>query len=424
MKEIIIDNKKMIMKWLRIYFFVAILILITMAIWGGQNIYSLFQGPQSYEDLKISILQNENENDDLKHSYMQLDVDKITGSYAGFGKSNDPSTMKQVYYLMPLENASYFLTIIASEDDIPNFDAMEQLFYENIGKEDKTYQDVSHYEGGFKELNEEEKALAFDYFEGYDEKVQDVSQLSQYLCPYAYVIDEVGNVSISSLWTLFYGWIVLACMTLLIYILYVCNVGQFYLHKEIDALPEDVKDKLDDDYKNAEVKPYGKLGQLCYYQKTRFKIHVFYIDEIVWIYKKDVIEKEKRKFVTYGYLKNGMQLELWKCENQNETKAFQNDIFSKNPYILMGYQDFVYNLWKKDQSVFYEKLKELDILPKPKPIKEKKKEKLKEDTKKSITKVKDRKTVKQENEKKPKAGIKKIDKNETKEKVEEKDSKK
>ena len=207
MKALIQDGKAIIMKKIGILCCCLLSVLLISAIIWGQDVYSLLQGTAAFTDYEPYLKQEESKGK-LTHAYIQTDIEMITGSYAQHGavKENEMQ-QKTVYYLMPIQNGEYFITVIANGEITASLDQMENAFYNSIGTNDKSYPEKLTVKGGFKLLQEEEKHLALDYFKSYDAKIKTIDDLDQLCSPYAIVIGQINHITTASLWTLLWLWI-------------------------------------------------------------------------------------------------------------------------------------------------------------------------------------------------------------------------
>lgn len=389
MKQVIKDCKNMIMKKVGILCILLFILLIAMAWLWGSDIFSLCKGPVELTEMEESLV-NEKEAADVAHAYIERDVEMIVGSYAEYQKQNQGD--KEVYYLMPIQDGTYFITIIADSSMIPTFDKMETAFYNSIGKEDKEYPETVHIKGGFRLLNDEEKSYALDFYTGYDEHVTTIDDLSNILFPYAIEIGNIGTVPIDNLWILFIAWILILLVFAILTVLYYTNFFLRTLQKDFLFLSENEKEEMDEDYKNAEEKFHTKFGKRMLYKKEAFTLRVFSYENMIWLYKKEVLAKNKRNIQVYAYDQRGIQHVLYQSESEKQAEEYLQFLFDHCKEAILGYQEYLYEAWKTKPKKLAVKIAELKSLEKHEEIK-KKKAKPKSAEHKEQKKIKKRKVI-------------------------------
>lgn len=368
------DGMSIIMKKIAFFCGCIMIILLFSALSWGTNVISLIQGPQPFENVASLLQDQKQEHSELKNAYVSVSIDMITGSYAQYGEVKENQTANQtVYYLMPVDNGSYFITVIAYGDSIPSLDAMEEAFYNSIGQDDKEYPETVILDAGFRQLNDEELTYALDYFSAYDETITTKDQLPQILSPYAIVIGEIGSIQVTSLWTLFIGWCTLAFVCVIGLILYYSKFFMRTLQKDLDVLSEEQKQLLDDDYKKATAFDHLKIGENLLYKKEAWTWHVWDYSTLIWVYKKEILSAKQRKFEVCAYVKDGKKLTLWIGDDEKKAQKLLQKIFDHCPNALMGYESYIYEYWKEQPKQLYKKLKELNLLKqKEEKVKQKK----------------------------------------------------
>jgi len=360
MKSLYQDGKAVIMKKVGIICLLLCAVLLLSGMLWGQQIASLLQGPQRLEQFEYE-LRNEDSTKHIYHAYVEKNIELITGSYAQYGEMKEGEMNNQtVYYLMPLnDKADYFVTILAYGDVVTSLDEMETLFYDSIGSEQKKYHDPVAIQGGFKKLNEEELTYALDYFSAYDSKIKNTEDLKNVLSPYAIVVNQIGSVEITSLWLLWYGWIGIVICMLLCALLYGTKVFMRPLKKDINALTDNLKDILDEDYTKAKEYQNLKLGSKLLYLKDTWSMHVYDYRQFIWIYHKEIRGKKKRCFEICAYDKNGRQYHLWQGEDQKKAAKICQIIFHHCEQALMGFESNLYEVWKKHPEQLYDRCMEM-----------------------------------------------------------------
>lgn len=348
-------------------------LLISGIIWG-QDVTSLLGGTASFSDYE-ALVYDTTSTKNLKHAYVNADIEMITGSYAQHGeiKENEMEN-KTVYYLMPIDNGNYFITVIAHGAITQQLDEMEQAFYDSIGQEEKEYPEKLTVNGGFKYLQEEEKALALDYFHGYDEKIETMDDLATICSPYALVVDQINNITTSSLWMLWMLWIIIFIIFIITAVLYQSGYLLKTLKNDINNLSASAQDHLDEDYRKATPMEALKIGEYCLYKKELLSMRVYDYGEFIWLYQKEILGKKHRLFEVCAYDKQGKQYILWKGSQQETAEKLVQRIFNHCSQALLGYETFIYEYWEENPQGLYDKLKELSLI-KEKLEKEKKKEK-------------------------------------------------
>lgn len=336
-------------------------LLISAVIWG-QDVYSLLQGTTAFNDYEPYLNQTD-AKDKLTHAYIQTDIEMITGSYAQYGavKENEMQ-QKTVYYLMPIQNGEYFITVIANGAITANLDKMENDFYNSIGTDDKSYPEKLKIEGGFKLLQEEEKQLALDYFKGYDSKIKTVDDLAQLCSPYAIVIGQINNITTGSLWTLLWLWILIFSILILTSALYFSGYLLRILKADIQKLSNRCIEYLDVDYKQATPIENLKIGIYCLYKKEPLTMRVYDYDNFIWVYQKETLTKKKGNFQVCAYDLQGNQHILWQGNQQKTAEKIAQRIFDRSHNALLGFESFIYEYWKENPSGLYEKLRELSLI--------------------------------------------------------------
>ena len=147
MKKLLNDEKAIITRQLQIICGFFILILIVIALLFGSRFLELIQGAEPMSNLQETTKIDTN-------AYIDLDVYLISGSYAEKGVKKETQTYdKTVYYLMPLDQGNYFMSIIASDEMVEKLDEMENAFFQSIGEESKIYPENVHVRGSFRKLN-------------------------------------------------------------------------------------------------------------------------------------------------------------------------------------------------------------------------------------------------------------------------------
>lgn len=374
-----------------------------LAILYTKPIISLFQGSNEFSTYEDKLINKENLDvfDDLENGYTNVNIKTVIGSYAEYGsKKGEGIDRESVYYLMPIQDGTYFVTIIANKDNIAKLDEMEKIFQKNIGSEEKIYPESITISGGFVSLSDEEKAYAYEFFEGFDENVKDVSQLSQILSPYAIHIGEIGNTSIPTLWTI---------MCMMSILLGICIVSTYIIYKDIllrdfitylHALSEEEQSLLEEDYRNAEHIYDVIFGKKYLYKKTRFAYEIFPYDEQIWMYKERCA---KQRVITYQiqvYNKEGIVNIIYKNSDEKTVEKVLNLFFDHCHNAVLGYQFSLHVTAMDNPEKLYKKVKDLLFLDEDKKEEieqiEETVESEKEDKNKVTKKKKSRKVIDKE----------------------------
>lgn len=390
MEQLIKDCKNIIMKKIGILCIVLSCILIGMGVLWGNDVVSLCQGAQDISSMEADILENK-EAAKIEHAYIQTDVEMIIGSYAEYKKQDD--SKREVYYLMPIQDGTYFITIIAKEDDIPIFDEMENYFYYSIGNDEKTYPKAQHITGGFRLLNDEEKTYALDFFTGYDEEITTIDEITKILCPYAIEIDTIGSISIDHLWTILIVWILIAIICIIFVILYASNFFLKTIYKDIEDVSDTYKKALDKDYKEAKEVYDTKFGELMFYKKESYTIRIYRYEQIIWLYKKEILDKNKRNIQVYAYDITGKQFILYQSTKDIEAEKYLQILFDHCKHAILGYQEYLYETWVKNPRQLPVKIKELQDM-------QKQTKKIEDSEKKEEASIKKRRVLKEKQKKK------------------------
>lgn len=364
MKALLQDGKAIIMKKIGILCFCLMSALLISAVIWGQDVYSLLQGTTAFEQYEPDIKQT-NTKDKLKHSYIQADIEMITGSYAQHGtmKENEMQN-KTVYYLMPIQNGEYFITVIANGEITANLDEMEKAFYNSIGSDDKTYPEKLSIKGGFKLLQDEEKELALDYFKNYDSKIKTINDLDKICSPYAIVINQINHITTESLWTLLWLWLLVFAIFVFTTALYFSGYLLTKLKKDIKKLSDRCLECLDDDYRLATPIENLKIGVYCLYKKEPLTMRVYDYDNFIWVYQKEVLAKKKGSYQVCAYDIQGKQHILWQGHQQKTAEKLAQRIFDHCHNALLGFESFIYEYWKENPQGLYDKLQELSLINK------------------------------------------------------------
>lgn len=362
MKALLQDGKAIIMKKIGVLCYCLFSVLLISAVIWGQDVYALLQGSTAFDQYEPYIKQIDTKSK-LEHAYIHTDIEMITGSYAQHGtiKENEMQ-QKTVYYLMPIQNGEYFITIIANGDITTTLDKMETAFYNSIGTDDKSYPEKSHMEGGFKLLQEEEKTLALDYFKGYDNNIKTIEDLDKICSPYAIVVNQINNITIDSLWTLLWLWILVFSLLILTSALYFSGYLLKTLKADIKKLSDRCIECLDEDYKHATPIENLKIGTYCLYKKEPLTMRVYDYDNFIWVYQKETLVKKKGNFEVCAYDKKGTKHILWQGDQQKIAEKLAQRIFDHSHYALLGFESFIYEYWKENPGGLYEKLKELSLI--------------------------------------------------------------
>lgn len=413
MKQLMKDCKNIVMKKMGILCIFLFCIIAGMGMLWGNDVISLCQGTKDFREVEEDILNNKEEAS-VKHDYIHTDVEMIIGSYAEYQKQD--GSHHEVYYLMPIQNGSYFITIIANENYIPILDEMEMAFYNSIGKENKEYPEELRIEGGFRLLNNEEKSYALDFYTGYDETITTIDDISNILSPYAIEIGNIGTISIEHLWTMFTLWIVMLLILFLFAILYASNFFLRTLQKDINHLPESCKLALDKDYVEAKQLLNSKFGKKMLYQREFYTIRVFSYEQLIWLYKKEKLDKNKRNIAVYAYDYVGKQYILFQSSVEKEADKYIQEMFDHCSDAILGNQDYLYEIWRKSPRQLPVKIKELQDMKKKNEVKKEKKKTDEDEGKKEQSKIKKRKVVKDKKDTKKKDNKSQDEKDETKNK--------
>lgn len=362
MKALIQDGKAIIMKKIGILCCCLLSVLLISAVIWGQDVYSLLQGTTAFTDYEPNLKQTD-AKDKLIHAYIQADIEMITGSYAQHGaiKENEMQ-QKTVYYLMPIQNGEYFITVIANGDITASLDQMENAFYNSIGTDDKSYPEKLTVEGGFKLLQKEEKQLALDYFKSYDAKIKTIDDLDQLCSPYAIVIGQINHITTASLWTLLWLWVLVFSVLTLTSAVYFSGYLLKTLKADIRKLSDRCIECLDEDYKKATPIESLKIGTYCLYKKEPLTMRVYDYDNFIWVYQKETLAKKKGSFQVCAYDLQGTQHILWQGDQQKTAEKIAQRIFDRSHNALLGFESFIFEYWKENPSGLYEKLKELSLI--------------------------------------------------------------
>lgn len=361
MKTLLQDGKTIIMKKVGVLCYCLMSALLISSVIWGQDVYALLQGTAPFSEYEDSIADTETKGK-LKHAYIHADIEMITGSYAQYGtiKENEME-QKTVYYLMPINNGEYLITIIAHGNITAKLDQMEQAFYNSIGSDTKSYPDKLTIEGGFKLLQEEEKVLALDYFKGFEQDIT-MEDLDSICSPYAIVLDQINNITTDSLWTLLWLWILIFTLFVITAVLYFSGYLLKPLKSDIRKLSKRAFEYLDEDYRQATPIENLKIGTYCLYQKQPFTMHVYEYENFIWIYQKETLAKKKGCFEVCAYDIQGTQYVLWQGDQQKTAEKLAQRIFDHSPNALLGFESFIYEYWKDHPDRLYDKLKELSLI--------------------------------------------------------------
>lgn len=383
------DGMSIIMKKIGMVCGGILIILLLSALTWGTDVIALLDGPRPMDTVETSLVDGKENHEELEHAYVRVTIDMITGSYAQYGEVKEEEMNNQtVYYLMPVNNGSYFITVIAHGDAITSLDKMEKAFYNSIGKEEKEYPETIHVEGGIKKLTEEELTYALDYFSTYDQTIQTKDQLPQIMSPYAIVLEEIGSTSIQSLWFLLTIWIILSVICIIGFILYMTKFFMRTLQKDINALSEEHRESLDDDYKKATSIGSLKIGNHLLYKKQSWSWRVWEYDSFIWIYKKEILGKKQRQFEVCIFDQEGTKYTIWTGNDEKRAQKVLQKVFDHCPNALLGYESYIYEYWKEQPKKLYEKLKELELIKQKEKVYKKQEKKAKKKSSKKDLKIK------------------------------------
>lgn len=356
------DGKKIIMRKIGfIALFLCILLGGSIFLWG-RSAQSLLAGSQAFSEY-VQYLYNTEENDTLNYAYIHTDIEMITGSYAQYGEVKEGINDDQVvYYLMPIHNGEFFVTVIGYGSMVNELDMMEESFYSSIGSEDKNYPDPIAIKGGFRHLNEEELAFALDYFKGYDDKIENVEDLAGIFSFYAISVNEIHGTSIAGLQMLWMLWIILVVLIVISFIVYRSKVMMYPLSKDMDELSAHLYDQIDQDYPKAQR--YGQLylGEQMVYVKTKISMHVYDYQRFIWLYYKERLSKKKRLFEVYAFDKEGKRYLLWQGEKEAHAYRICQLMMDRCDECLYGYHTSLFDFWCRYPKQLYQKCVELSLI--------------------------------------------------------------
>lgn len=362
MNQLYKDGKKIIMRKIGLIgLFLCILLAGSIFLWG-RSAKSFIDGSHDFHEYE-SYLYNTDENDTLSYAYIQADIEMITGSYAQYGEVKEDETGDQVvYYLMPIDNGEFFITVIGQGEITNYLDQMEESFYQSIGSDEKNYLEPTKIKGGFKKLNDEELQFAFDYFHGYDPSVETIQDLSNICSYYAITIDEIHMTSISGLQFLCVSWVILIVLIVICFIVYQSKVMMYPLNKDMEELSVYLYEQIDEDYANA--KKYGQvmLGNRMLYVKTKITMHVYDYDRFIWLYHKEILTKKKARFEICAFDKQGKKYVLWQGEDGRKAERICLYILEHCADCMYGYQSHLYEFWQRYPDQLYEKCVEMSLL--------------------------------------------------------------
>lgn len=362
MNQLYKDGKKIIMRKIGFFCLLLCVLLGGSAYLYGMSAKSLLEGSKDFADYE-SYLYNRMENENLNYAYVHTDIEMITGSYAQYGEGREESGDDQiVYYLMPINNGEFFVTIIAYGDIVSSLDQMEESFYQSIGNEIKNYPDPIPIKGGFRRLNEEELTFALDYFKGYDTSIETIDDLSNVFSYYALTIDEIHSVSVDGLRIILLLWILLLVLLFICIIVYQSKVMMVPLNKDMDELSAVLYEQIDTDYAKAKRYDHLKLGERMLYVKTKMSMHVYDYDRFIWLYDKEVLSKRKRSFEICAYDKQGKRYVIWQGDDEQRAKRLAWKIMEHCDNCMYGYQSHLYEFWKRYPKDLYEKCVEMSLI--------------------------------------------------------------
>ncbi len=362
MNQLYKDGKKIIMRKIGFFCLILCILLGGSAYLWGRNVISLIEGSQDFEAYE-SYLYNLEENETLSYAYIHTDIEMITGSYAQYGEVKEGNTDDQiVYYLMPINNGEFFVTVIGHGRIIASLDQMEDSFYQSIGSEEKNYPEPISIKGGFTRLREEELNFALDYFKGYDASIESIHDLSNVFSFYAITIDEIHSVSIDSLRLLFILWILMLILLLICIIVYKSKVMMVPLNKNIDELSAELYERLDEDYAKANRYDNLKLGERMLYVKMKMSMHVYDYDRFIWLYDKELLSKRKRSFEICAYDKQGKRYVIWQGDDEERARRLAWKIMEHCENCMYGYQSHLYEFWQRYPKELYDKCVEMSLI--------------------------------------------------------------
>ena len=351
MKKLLNDEKTIITRQLQIICGFFILILIVIALLFGSRFLELIQGAEPMSNLQETTQIDTN-------AYIDLDVYLISGSYAEKGVKKGTQTYdKTVYYLMPLDQGNYFMSIIASDEMVEKLDEMENAFFQSIGEESKIYPENVHVRGSFRKLNEEELNFALDYFKEYDETVKERKDLDRVMSMYAFVYDEIQGYRINDLWLLMGIWVLLFLICVSMMILFAAKFFMRPLLRDIAKLDKEVKKSIDFDYTNAAVIDNIKIGTIALYQRRSFTWRLWQNDHLIWIYKKECLSKRRREYEICIFDEYGTKTRLWIGKDEGKADRILKKLSSNCTHALVGFEAYLYEEWKRDPKHLQEKCK-------------------------------------------------------------------
>lgn len=351
MKKLFNDEKAIITRQLQIICGFFIFILIVIALLFGSRFIELIQGPEP-----MSNLQETSEID--TNAYIDLDVYLISGSYAEKGMKKEAQVSdKTVYYLMPLDQGNYFMSIVASGDMVEKLDEMENAFFQSIGEDSKIYPDNVHVKGSFRKLNEDELTFAFDYFKDYDDTIKEREDLDRVMSMYAFVYNEIQGYQINDLWMLMGVWIILFFICVVMIILFIAKFFMRPLLRDIAKLDKEVKKSIDFDYQNAAEIDHVKIGTLAVYQRRSFTWRLWQNEHLIWIYKKECLNKRQREYEICIFDQYGTKTQLWKGKDEGKAERILKKLSANCPRALIGFEAYLYEEWKRDPKHLQDRCK-------------------------------------------------------------------
>lgn len=360
MKQFYRYTRSILLKKLYITFIILFIVFSGMVLLWGNTVYSYIKGPQSLSNIESELETVELiETNTYKHKYYKKEIEYIVGSYAEFRSNKNEVTT--VYYLNPINNKNYYLTVIANPKHYNTLTEMENAFYNSIGKKENIYVDPIQVNGSLRLMNIEEKKAAITYFNKYNNDQITLDNLQTYISPYVFVIDCIDQFSLSFLSVLKMLFMFVGIIIIIITVLIVTHCVLLPTYYDVKKLRLGIND-IEYDFLSSQKICSLCIGTNLIYVPIMKFLRIFRLSDVIWFYSIEHHKKSGTQYDVYIHLKKGKKYKIYRTTNRRNVKRILQILSSNCNQYVLGYYDELYEIWKKDKKHFYMYLKDANMI--------------------------------------------------------------
>lgn len=332
-----------------------LLVLITYILYGGK-INACLNGA----DTKIkweALMKQERKDSSQYHSvnidnlYVQIHADHMLEPYAESGEKNKPSDT--FYFLYPIRD-DYYITLAI---DDKNYKAFEKLYEKTKTQAQPSKKYQIHIKGGFIKLPSGLKTLAYENLKS-DKKLKKENDLYTYVSPYLFQMDHIGDTPITLVQAITGTDTLLIFIMIVFLTLFYSGFHLYRVKKKISILEDELKDKLDEEWKSSQRKKSLRLGEQVVIVPNIWTYTPYAYHFLVWIYIKHKTLLGSDYYEVCAYDKNKHRIHLFITKDKGKAKEVEELIYQHNTAMFKGDEEIIRKRFRNDFASMVKEMEE------------------------------------------------------------------